>query len=103
LELFKTAIIACCKIPDLYAIFNFGRKELEQTGTGHFACLGGYHPETQKVLILETARFKYPPFWVDIKSLYDSLNSIDLDSNKYRGFVVLSKKKNHIDEPALSV
>ena len=46
IEMFKTAIIACCKIPDLYAIFNFGRKELNQTGTGHFACLGGYHQES---------------------------------------------------------
>ena len=82
----------------MYAILNFGRKELDQTGTGHFACLGGYHPETQKVLILETARFKYPPFWVDIQSLYNSLNSIDADANKYRGFVVASKNKQQTED-----
>ena len=31
--------------------------------------------------------------------MYNSLNSIDLDSNKYRGFIVLSKKRDYIDEP----
>jgi hypothetical protein len=43
-EMFMTMIKASCKIPGFYSIINFGRKELEQTGTGHYACLGGYHP-----------------------------------------------------------
>jgi len=40
---------------------------------------------------MDTARFKYPPFWVNIDMLYDSLNSIDKDAGKKRGFIVLSK------------
>jgi len=36
-------IKTCSKIPGMFCIINFGRKELEQTGTGHFACIGGYH------------------------------------------------------------
>jgi len=46
MDVFKTSIIACSKIPGLYSVINFGRRELEQTGTGHFACLGGFHPES---------------------------------------------------------
>ena len=93
MDVFKTSIIACSKIPGLYSVINFGRRELEQTGTGHFACLGGFHPESQKVLILDTARFKYPPFWVDLESFYRSVKTKDEDSNKMRGFIVISRFK----------
>ena len=44
------------------------------------------------MLVLDTARFKYPPFWVHIDSLYNSLNSVDSDNGKMRGIIVLSKK-----------
>jgi glutathione gamma-glutamylcysteinyltransferase len=74
---------------------NFGRQELEQTGSGHFACIGGFHPSSGRVLVLDTARFKYPPFWVEIEMLYNSINSQDMDSNKRRGFLVVSKKREN--------
>ena len=93
LSLFRTMVQACSRIPEMYSIVNFGRQELEQTGTGHFACLGGYHPETDKVLVMDTARFKYPPFWVDLEFLYNSIRSVDQDTNKMRGFIVVSRYK----------
>ena len=43
------------------------------------------------MLVLDTARFKYPPFWVDIDVLYNSLDSVDEDSGKKRGFILMSK------------
>ena len=70
-------VLTCSMIPEMYCILNFGRKVLEQTGTGHFACLGGYYEAEDKVLILDTARYKYPPFWVDLEWLYNSLLSVD--------------------------
>jgi hypothetical protein len=73
LKLFRTMILACSSLPEMYCILNFGREVLEQTGTGHFACLGGYNEDEDKVLILDTARYKYPPFWVDVQWLYKSL------------------------------
>ena len=42
--LLETALKATCKIPNMYMILNFGRVELEQTGSGHFSCVGGYDP-----------------------------------------------------------
>ena len=89
---------ACSRIPGMYSIVNFGRKELEQTGSGHFACLGGYHPQSNKVLVMDTARFKYPSFWVDLDRLYDSVKSLDKDCDKMRGFMVLSKNQNVIHQ-----
>jgi hypothetical protein len=43
---------------------------------------------------MDTARFKYPPFWVDADQLYESVRSLDKDANKMRGFMMLSKSQN---------
>jgi hypothetical protein len=42
--------------------------------------------------MLDTARFKYPPHWVNIKNLYESMSSIDPSTGKLRGLIVMSKK-----------
>jgi glutathione gamma-glutamylcysteinyltransferase len=42
--------------------------------------------------MLDTARFKYPPHWVDIELLYEAIKSIDKETQKPRGFIVISKK-----------
>lgn len=97
-ELFKTMVLASCRLPGMYSIINFGRKELKQTGSGHFSCIGGFHSHSQKILVLDTARFKYPPYWVDIDQLYNSVNSIDNNSGKKRGILVLSKDQNTIGD-----
>ena len=34
------------------------------TGSGHYSPVAGYHPGQDLVLILDTARFKYPPYWL---------------------------------------
>ena len=75
LELFRTAVLACSQIDGLYLICNLGRPELGQIGTGHFIPVGGYDQESGKVLLMETARYKYPPHWVDLEMLYNAMNS----------------------------
>ena len=50
--------------------------------------------------MLDTARFKYPPHWVDTTQLYDSIKTVDPESGKYRGFMLLSRKGDHTPYPA---
>ncbi|KAJ1617053.1 Phytochelatin synthase, partial [Pavlovales sp. CCMP2436] len=45
-------------------VVSYSRGAMGQTGDGHFAPLGGYHREKDLCLVLDTARFKYPPHWV---------------------------------------
>ena len=92
-----SVVKATSTIPHLYCILNFGRAEMEQTGSGHFSCIGGYDPDSHKVLVMDTARFKYPPYWVDFDQLSKSIASIDEESGKMRGFIVVSKKLNDIN------
>ena len=44
-------------------------------------------------MVLDTARYKYPPFWVDLEWLYKALGSIDQDTNLMRGFIVVSRNQ----------
>jgi len=41
---------------------------------------------------MDTARFKYPPHWVDTQMLYDSIRTIDDETTDYRGFIIMSRK-----------
>lgn len=63
---------------------------MNQTGTGHFSPIGGYHREKDMVLIMDVARFKYPPHWVPLELLHTAMCSIDEDSGKSRGCLVLT-------------
>lgn len=46
-------------------------------GDGHISPVGGYHPKKDMVLILDVARFKYPPHWVPLKLLFESMKALD--------------------------
>ena len=56
-------------------------------GDGHFSPVGGYHSEQDMVLILDTARFKYPPHWVPLKRLYQAMAHVDSATGQPRGYL----------------
>lgn len=68
----------------------YDRKVLGQTGTGHYSPIGAYNEENDMVLVLDVARFKYPPYWVDAEQLWEAMCSIDPETNQSRGFFVVS-------------
>lgn len=89
---------------DSFVVVNFSRKALGQTGDGHFSPVGGYHPEKDLVLILDVARFKYPPFWVPLTALWESMSWRDEITGKSRGyFVVISGGGNAVEEEAAAL
>lgn len=60
-------------------------KFLLQTGTGHFSPIGGYHAGKDMALILDVARFKYPPHWVPLKLLWEAMDHFDETTGQRRG------------------
>jgi glutathione gamma-glutamylcysteinyltransferase len=71
---------------------SYDRKGLGQTGAGHFSPIGGYHEDDDMVLIMDVARFKYPPHWAPIKMVFDAMNTIDDASGRSRGFIIFQNK-----------
>lgn len=72
-------------------IVSFGRAALGQTGEGHYSPIGGWHAERQLVLVLDVARFKYPPFWVPLSRLFEAIATHDPTSGRSRGWVVIDR------------
>ena len=76
--------------PNQRVMAVFDRKVLNQLGSGHFSPIGAYDSKSDSVLILDVAKFKYPPFWVKTSDLLASLKTIDPDSGKSRGIVQIT-------------
>ncbi len=81
-----------------FVIANYDRQALGQTGTGHFSPLAALHEASDRVLVLDVARFKYPPHWVPVASLWQAMASIDPDTGRARGY--LSVRQASVDSPA---
>ena len=69
---------------------DFDRQTLNQLGSGHFSPIGAYDAKSDSVLILDVAKYKYPPFWVTTSDLLGSLKTIDPDSGRSRGIVQIT-------------
>jgi glutathione gamma-glutamylcysteinyltransferase len=72
-------------------VCSYNRKTLGQTGSGHFSPIGAYDPQTDHVLILDVARFKYPPHWVKLETLFESMRTHDSSTGLPRGYCVLQQ------------
>ncbi|XP_054802393.1 glutathione gamma-glutamylcysteinyltransferase 3-like [Prosopis cineraria] len=88
---FRKNVISCSTSEDCHVIVSYHRGVFKQTGTGHFSPLGGYHVERDMVLILDVARFKYPPHWVPLTLLWEAMNTVDKATGQHRGYMVISR------------
>lgn len=88
---FRTHVINCTSSEDIHLIVTYNRKAFNQTGSGHFSPIGGYHAGRDMALILDVARFKYPPHWIPLTLLWEAMNTIDEATGCYRGFMIVSK------------
>lgn len=76
--------------PNLVVLSNFDRRVLHQKGNGHWSPIV---TKSQKwVLVADVAPFKYEPYWVLSKTMFDAMKTMDKSSGKSRGWIVLCKK-----------
>ncbi|XP_078162066.1 glutathione gamma-glutamylcysteinyltransferase 1-like isoform X1 [Carex rostrata] len=91
LDDFRKHVIRCTKSEDYHVIASYHRGPFKQTGTGHFSPIGGYHAANDMALILDVARFKYPPHWVPLSLLWEAINTVDDATGLPRGFMLISR------------
>ena len=70
-------------------IVNYDRISLGQVGSGHHSSLAAYDQVTDQFLIMDVAKFKYPPVWLKTNLLFKAMMTRDPDSGLYRGYVVV--------------
>jgi hypothetical protein len=91
---FRKAARAAIADPNAVLIVNFDRAELGQPGIaggGHISPIAAYNAKTDRFLVLDVARYKFPPSWVTADRLYAAMNTPDSSSGKTRGYVIVRK------------
>jgi hypothetical protein len=73
----KEIMLESLSNPDSRVIVNYHRTWLGQVGGGHFSPIGAYDPASDSMLIMDVAKYKYPPVWAKMSQLYHSLSTID--------------------------
>ena len=89
LEEFRGMVVEATSTAHHHIVVSYTRRAFLQTGDGHFSPIGGYSAERDMVLILDTARFKYPPHWVGLVDLYAAMKAIDPATGLSRGYMRL--------------
>ncbi|WP_457094068.1 phytochelatin synthase family protein [Microvirga sp. P5_D2] len=91
LDAFRKLATEALNTPNQYVIVNYLRRAIGQERGGHISPLAAYDAETDRFLVLDVSRYKYPPVWVRADELYAAMNTPDSDNeNRTRGFVLVA-------------
>ena len=90
----RARISAALADPSSRVIVNYSRIPLEQEGDGHISPVAAFDAASDTVLILDVARYKYPPVWVPVATLLPAMQRVDPDSGRARGVLVLSVRRS---------
>jgi hypothetical protein len=88
---FRSLLVQNLAKRDNFAIVNYLRKTIGQERGGHISPIAAYNQRTDRFLILDVSRYKYPPVWVKAVDLWQAIKTVDTDSGKTRGFVLVTK------------
>jgi hypothetical protein len=91
LNQFRSLLIRNLSTRHNFAIVNYLRKSIGQERGGHISPIASYNQQTDRFLILDVSRYKYPPVWVKAADLWQAIRTTDSDSGKTRGFVLVGK------------
>ncbi len=74
-----------------YLLVNYQREALGQGRVGHISPLGAYNAQADRVLIMDTADYKYPYTWAPLEMVYKAMQEHDSASGRARGFIEVSR------------
>jgi hypothetical protein len=93
LDEFRKLATEALNTPNRYVIVNYLRRAIGQERGGHISPVAAYDADTDRFLVLDVSRYKYPPVWVEADDLYEAMNTPDSDNqNRTRGFVLVASK-----------
>jgi hypothetical protein len=91
LEQFRALLRRNLADPGDRMLVNYDRKALGQAGGGHIAPIAAFHAPSDRVLILDVARYRYPSVWVPVVDLWQAIRSVDSSSGRSRGVLALRR------------
>jgi hypothetical protein len=73
-----------------FVLIDFLRTELGQDVGAHWSPLAAYHPASDRFLVLDVNRVRYPPWWAKAADLFRAMNTNDPDAGASRGWLVVT-------------
>ncbi len=75
-----------------FVLVNYLRAGIGQEKGGHISPLAAYDADSDRFLILDVSRYKYPPVWVKAAALFGAMDTPDSDNdNRSRGYLVVGR------------
>ena len=100
LDAFRAAARTALGAKDHFVIINYLRKSLGQEVGGHISPLAAYDDKADRFLIMDVARYKYPPVWVKTSDLFAAMNTPDAaNEGRTRGYVLVAKDDRAVAAP----
>ena len=91
-DAFRKAAMEAIGDDEHFVLVNYLRKAIGQETGGHISPLAAYDADTDRFLILDVSRYKYPPIWVEAAALFGAMDTTDSDNDdKTRGYVIVSR------------
>ena len=70
-----------------HLILNFVGTPMGIAHGGHYSPCVAYHAGKDMALVLDVSRYKFPPWWVPVTTLWRGLDTIDSGAGKRRGVI----------------
>lgn len=72
---FRDAAIRALDAEGEFVLVNYLRAAIGQESGGHISPLAAYDADTDMFLVLDVARYKYPPVWISTADLHAAMNT----------------------------
>ncbi len=90
LDAFRAEAAKNLATQDDYILVDFLRTELGQDFGAHWSPLAAYHAGSDRFLVLDVNRVRYPPYWAKAADLFRAMNTRDPDAGASRGYIVVT-------------
>jgi hypothetical protein len=87
IEEFRRVVESNLAMEGDYLLANYQREVLGQGRVGHISPLGAYDSASDRVLIMDTADYKYPFTWVRLETLYAAIREKVPSTGLARGII----------------
>lgn len=84
-------MVAALRNSNQIVLALYQRRELMQEGGGHWSPIAAYDSESDSFLILDVAKFKYPPLWIDASAFINAMQTSNIYAQS-RGFIILEHR-----------
>jgi hypothetical protein len=74
-----------------FLLVNYQREALGQGRVGHISPIAAYDSATERVLIMDTASYKYPHTWVPLDLLFAAMQEADNATGRARGYLEVGR------------